>query len=65
MGVAPGVDRGREGKRAGMFSYASSEENIREVVRTRPPSRPGYGTMVSWFESTHALFRGSSRGRVH
>jgi hypothetical protein len=31
--VAPGVDFGQAGKRAVRFSYASSEENIREVGR--------------------------------
>jgi aspartate/methionine/tyrosine aminotransferase len=31
--AAPGVDFGQAGKRAVMFSYASSEENIREAAR--------------------------------
>ncbi len=33
VGVAPGVDFGQAGKRAVRFSYASSEENIREAAR--------------------------------
>ncbi len=33
MGVALGVDFGQAGKRAVRFSYASSEENIREATR--------------------------------
>ena len=32
MGVAPDVDFGKAGKRAVRFSYASSEENIREAA---------------------------------
>jgi aspartate/methionine/tyrosine aminotransferase len=32
-GVALGVDFGQAGKRAVRFSYASSEENIREAAR--------------------------------
>jgi aspartate/methionine/tyrosine aminotransferase len=32
VGVAPGVDFGQAGKRAVRFSYASSEENIREAA---------------------------------
>jgi hypothetical protein len=36
IGAAPGVDIGRAGKRAVMFSYAGSEENNREAAR-----RPG------------------------
>jgi aspartate/methionine/tyrosine aminotransferase len=31
--VAPGVDFGQAGKRAVRFSYASSEQNIREAAR--------------------------------
>jgi aspartate/methionine/tyrosine aminotransferase len=31
--VAPGVDFGQARKRAVRFSYASSEENIREAAR--------------------------------
>jgi aspartate/methionine/tyrosine aminotransferase len=31
--VAPGVDFGQAGKRALRFSYASSEETIREAAR--------------------------------
>ena len=33
MGVAPGVDIGQTGKRRVRFSYASSEDNIREAAR--------------------------------
>jgi len=33
VGVAPGVDSGQAGKRAVRFSYASSEERIREAAR--------------------------------
>ena len=33
VGVAPGVDFGQAGKRAVRFSYASSEEYIREAAR--------------------------------
>ncbi len=33
VGVAPGVDFGQTGQRAVRFSYASSEENIREAAR--------------------------------
>jgi aspartate/methionine/tyrosine aminotransferase len=33
VGVAPGVDFGQAGRRAVRFSYASSEENIREAAR--------------------------------
>jgi aspartate/methionine/tyrosine aminotransferase len=33
VGVAPGVDFGQAGKQAVRFSYASSEENIREAAR--------------------------------
>ena len=33
VGVAPGVDFGQAGKRAVRFSYASSEDNIREAAR--------------------------------
>jgi aspartate/methionine/tyrosine aminotransferase len=33
VGVAPGVDFGQAGKRAVRFSYASSEENIREAAQ--------------------------------
>ncbi len=33
VGVAPGVDFGQAGKRAVRFSYASSEENIREAAK--------------------------------
>jgi aspartate/methionine/tyrosine aminotransferase len=33
VGVAPGVDFGQAGKRSVRFSYASSEENIREAAR--------------------------------
>jgi aspartate/methionine/tyrosine aminotransferase len=33
VGVAPGVDFGLAGKRAVRFSYASSEENLREAAR--------------------------------
>jgi hypothetical protein len=32
-GPTPGVDGGQAGKRAVRFSYASSEENIREAAR--------------------------------
>ena len=33
VGVAPGVDFGQSGKRAVRFSYAASEENVREAAR--------------------------------
>jgi (5-formylfuran-3-yl)methyl phosphate transaminase len=33
VGVAPGVDFGHASRRAVRFSYASSEENIREAAR--------------------------------
>ena len=33
VGVVPGVDFGQAGKRSVRFSYASSEENIREAAR--------------------------------
>jgi len=33
VGAAPGVDFGQAGTRAVRFSYASSEENIREAAR--------------------------------
>ena len=33
VGAAPGVDFGHAGKKAVRFSYASSEENIREAAR--------------------------------
>ena len=33
VGAAPGVDFGQAGKRAVRFSYAFSEENIREAAR--------------------------------
>jgi aspartate/methionine/tyrosine aminotransferase len=33
VGVAPGVDFGQTGKRPIRFSYASSEDNIREAAQ--------------------------------
>jgi len=53
VGVAPGVDFGQAGKRAVRFSYASSEENIREAPKGLfpPMPRPAARRPVPWWTS--------------